>query len=124
MELWGGPIVLSQIENEYGPMEYELGAPGKTYTQWAAHMAVRDEVKNMMKRDLKCSVESDFFFKCDICLTITKVQTFSPMKRSLHVIDDTEGKTNRYFLLWMDGLELNHKKLNQGGTTSTSIEIR
>jgi hypothetical protein len=33
-------IVLPQIENEYGPMEYELGAPGKAYTQWAAHMAV------------------------------------------------------------------------------------
>ena len=29
-----------QIENEYGPMEYEIGAPGKAYTQWAAHMAV------------------------------------------------------------------------------------
>ncbi|XP_054780480.1 beta-galactosidase 1-like [Prosopis cineraria] len=39
-ESQGGPIILSQIENEYGPMEYEIGAPGKTYTQWAAHMAV------------------------------------------------------------------------------------
>ncbi|XP_058743535.1 beta-galactosidase 1-like [Vicia villosa] len=39
-ESQGGPIILSQIENEYGPMEYELGAPGKAYTQWAAHMAV------------------------------------------------------------------------------------
>ncbi|PQQ21373.1 hypothetical protein Pyn_17960 [Prunus yedoensis var. nudiflora] len=35
-----GPIILSQIENEYGPMEYELGAPGKVYTDWAAHMAL------------------------------------------------------------------------------------
>ncbi|CAJ1950963.1 unnamed protein product [Sphenostylis stenocarpa] len=39
-ESQGGPIILSQIENEYGPMEYELGAPGRAYTQWAAHMAV------------------------------------------------------------------------------------
>ncbi|XP_061374609.1 beta-galactosidase 1 isoform X1 [Gastrolobium bilobum] len=39
-ESQGGPIILSQIENEYGPMEYEIGAPGKAYTQWAAHMAV------------------------------------------------------------------------------------
>ncbi|KAL2539140.1 Beta-galactosidase 1 [Abeliophyllum distichum] len=39
-ESQGGPIILSQIENEYGPMEYELGAPGKAYTQWAAKMAV------------------------------------------------------------------------------------
>lgn len=36
----GGPIIMSQIENEYGPMEYELGAPGKSYTKWAAEMAV------------------------------------------------------------------------------------
>ncbi|KAJ0790854.1 putative beta-galactosidase [Helianthus annuus] len=36
----GGPIILSQIENEYGPMEYELGAPGRAYTKWAAQMAL------------------------------------------------------------------------------------
>ncbi|CAI9114311.1 OLC1v1015007C1 [Oldenlandia corymbosa var. corymbosa] len=36
----GGPIILSQIENEYGPVEYELGAPAKAYTKWAAKMAV------------------------------------------------------------------------------------
>ncbi|KAF3655194.1 Beta-galactosidase [Capsicum annuum] len=29
-----------KIENEYGPMEWELGAPGKSYAQWAAKMAV------------------------------------------------------------------------------------
>ncbi|KAJ0008419.1 hypothetical protein Pint_28920 [Pistacia integerrima] len=39
-ETQGGPIILSQIENEYGPMEYEIGAPGRAYTQWAAKMAV------------------------------------------------------------------------------------
>ncbi|XP_061371069.1 beta-galactosidase 1-like isoform X3 [Gastrolobium bilobum] len=39
-ESQGGPIILSQIENEYGPMEYEIGALGKTYTEWAADMAV------------------------------------------------------------------------------------
>ncbi|KAA8540294.1 hypothetical protein F0562_024143 [Nyssa sinensis] len=39
-ESHGGPIILSQIENEYGPMEYELGAPGRAYTKWAAQMAV------------------------------------------------------------------------------------
>ncbi|KAL8522510.1 hypothetical protein ACS0TY_012614 [Phlomoides rotata] len=39
-ETQGGPIILSQIENEYGPMEYELGAQGKAYTEWAAKMAV------------------------------------------------------------------------------------
>ncbi|XP_068647929.1 beta-galactosidase-like isoform X1 [Aristolochia californica] len=39
-ESQGGPIILSQIENEYGPMEYEIGAPGKTYTEWAAKMAL------------------------------------------------------------------------------------
>ncbi|XP_061353859.1 beta-galactosidase 1-like isoform X1 [Gastrolobium bilobum] len=30
-ESQGGPIILSQIENEYGPMQYEIGAPGKAY---------------------------------------------------------------------------------------------
>ncbi|XP_071911096.1 beta-galactosidase-like [Coffea arabica] len=36
----GGPIIMSQIENEYGPVEWEIGAPGKAYTKWAAQMAV------------------------------------------------------------------------------------
>ncbi|KAI6681966.1 hypothetical protein NL676_035847 [Syzygium grande] len=36
----GGPIILSQIENEYGPVEWEIGAPGKAYSKWAADMAV------------------------------------------------------------------------------------
>ncbi|XP_022966894.1 beta-galactosidase-like [Cucurbita maxima] len=36
----GGPIIMSQIENEYGPTEWEIGAPGKFYTKWAAQMAV------------------------------------------------------------------------------------
>lgn len=36
----GGPIIMSQIENEYGPVEWETGAPGKAYTKWAAQMAV------------------------------------------------------------------------------------
>ncbi|KAG4945117.1 hypothetical protein JHK87_041124 [Glycine soja] len=29
-----------KIENEYGPMEYEIGAAGKAYTKWAAEMAL------------------------------------------------------------------------------------
>ncbi|KAJ4831118.1 hypothetical protein Tsubulata_010634 [Turnera subulata] len=36
----GGPIIVSQIENEYGPVEWEIGAPGKAYAKWAAEMAV------------------------------------------------------------------------------------
>ncbi|ERM94020.1 beta-galactosidase [Amborella trichopoda] len=39
-ESQGGPIILSQIENEYGPEEWEIGAPGKAYAAWAANMAV------------------------------------------------------------------------------------
>ncbi|XP_026447333.1 beta-galactosidase-like isoform X3 [Papaver somniferum] len=39
-ETQGGPIIMSQIENEYGPEEWEIGAPGKVYTKWAAEMAV------------------------------------------------------------------------------------
>lgn len=34
------PLSVIQIENEYGPMEYEIGAPGRAYTKWAAEMAV------------------------------------------------------------------------------------
>ncbi|KAG6772025.1 hypothetical protein POTOM_023421 [Populus tomentosa] len=30
-----------KIENEYGPVEWEIGAPGKAYTKWAADMAVK-----------------------------------------------------------------------------------
>lgn len=33
-------LVCKQIENEYGPVEWEIGAPGKAYTKWAAEMAV------------------------------------------------------------------------------------
>ncbi|MCD7462852.1 hypothetical protein HAX54_049468 [Datura stramonium] len=36
----GGPIIMAQIENEYGPVEWEIGAPGKPYGKWAAEMAV------------------------------------------------------------------------------------
>ncbi|KAK1290465.1 hypothetical protein QJS10_CPB18g00794 [Acorus calamus] len=39
-EWQGGPIILSQIENEFGPMEYNMGAAGKAYSYWAAKMAV------------------------------------------------------------------------------------
>lgn len=39
-ETQGGPIIMSQIENEYGPIEWEIGAPGKAYTNWAAQMAL------------------------------------------------------------------------------------
>ncbi|KAL4295477.1 hypothetical protein GQ457_12G030950 [Hibiscus cannabinus] len=36
----GGPIILSQIENEYGPESNALGAAGHSYINWAAKMAV------------------------------------------------------------------------------------
>ncbi|THU48761.1 hypothetical protein C4D60_Mb06t02430 [Musa balbisiana] len=40
-ESQGGPIILSQIENEYGPLEeYYGGAAAKNYASWAAQMAV------------------------------------------------------------------------------------
>lgn len=36
----GGPIILSQIENEYGPESKAFGAAGTAYVNWAAKMAV------------------------------------------------------------------------------------
>ncbi|KAG6397392.1 hypothetical protein SASPL_143559 [Salvia splendens] len=39
-ESQGGPIILSQIENEYGPQAKKLGNPGHRYMTWAAKMAV------------------------------------------------------------------------------------
>ncbi|KAJ6805028.1 beta-galactosidase isoform X2 [Iris pallida] len=39
-ESQGGPIILSQIENEYGPLEYYDGQAGRSYAYWAAKMAV------------------------------------------------------------------------------------
>jgi len=36
----GGPIILSQIENEYGNIDSAYGAAGKAYMRWAAGMAV------------------------------------------------------------------------------------
>ncbi|KAM0932719.1 putative beta-galactosidase [Dioscorea sansibarensis] len=39
-EWQGGPIILSQIENEFGPLEWDQGEPAKAYANWAAQMAV------------------------------------------------------------------------------------
>ncbi|CAH9119279.1 unnamed protein product [Cuscuta epithymum] len=39
-ESQGGPIILSQIENEYGQQAKMLGASGYNYVTWAAKMAV------------------------------------------------------------------------------------
>lgn len=39
-ESQGGPIILSQIENEYGPQGKALGEAGHNYMTWAAKMAV------------------------------------------------------------------------------------
>ncbi|KAJ8420168.1 hypothetical protein Cgig2_000258 [Carnegiea gigantea] len=36
----GGPIILSQIENEYQNIEAAFGDKGRSYVQWAAKMAV------------------------------------------------------------------------------------
>ncbi|KDO49473.1 hypothetical protein CISIN_1g0051602mg, partial [Citrus sinensis] len=36
----GGPIILSQIENEYEPEREEFGSAGEAYMKWAAEMAV------------------------------------------------------------------------------------
>ncbi|KAJ7944216.1 Beta-galactosidase [Quillaja saponaria] len=40
-ESQGGPIILSQIENEYGAQSKLLGAAGQNYVNWAADMAVK-----------------------------------------------------------------------------------
>ncbi|XP_078441975.1 beta-galactosidase 5-like [Wolffia australiana] len=39
-ESQGGPIILTQIENEYGPESKSLGQAGHSYMTWAAEMAV------------------------------------------------------------------------------------
>ncbi|XP_010689565.2 beta-galactosidase 8 isoform X1 [Beta vulgaris subsp. vulgaris] len=36
----GGPIILSQIENEYGNIDSAYGSAAKSYIKWAANMAV------------------------------------------------------------------------------------
>ncbi|XP_010254673.1 PREDICTED: beta-galactosidase 3-like [Nelumbo nucifera] len=40
-ESQGGPIILSQIENEYGPESKAFGSAGYSYMTWAANMAVK-----------------------------------------------------------------------------------
>ncbi|XP_077224015.1 beta-galactosidase 10-like [Tasmannia lanceolata] len=39
----GGPIILAQIENEYGYVESDYGDGGKAYAMWAANMAVSQD---------------------------------------------------------------------------------
>ncbi|KAK1260473.1 Beta-galactosidase 6 [Acorus gramineus] len=36
----GGPIILAQVENEYGNVEWAYGVGGELYVNWAASMAV------------------------------------------------------------------------------------
>ncbi|XP_016559947.1 beta-galactosidase 8 isoform X1 [Capsicum annuum] len=36
----GGPIILAQVENEYGNVEWAYGVSGKLYVKWAAETAV------------------------------------------------------------------------------------
>lgn len=40
----GGPIIMAQIENEYGYYEQAYGDGGKRYTMWAAKMAVSQNI--------------------------------------------------------------------------------
>ncbi|TXG60274.1 hypothetical protein EZV62_014847 [Acer yangbiense] len=40
----GGPIILSQVENEYGFYEKDYGEGGKRYAMWAAKMAVSQNI--------------------------------------------------------------------------------
>ncbi|XP_051136583.1 beta-galactosidase 10 [Andrographis paniculata] len=40
----GGPIILAQVENEYGFYESAYGEGGKRYTLWAANMAVSQNI--------------------------------------------------------------------------------
>ncbi|GLJ24400.1 hypothetical protein SUGI_0466010 [Cryptomeria japonica] len=40
----GGPIILSQIENEYGDMESNYGEGAKPYAMWAAKMALSQNI--------------------------------------------------------------------------------
>lgn len=35
----GGPIILAQIENEYGNVQEPYGDAGKAYVQWCSNMA-------------------------------------------------------------------------------------
>ncbi|KAJ8447237.1 hypothetical protein Cgig2_030468 [Carnegiea gigantea] len=36
----GGPIIMLQIENEYGDVEHSYGSKGQEYVKWAANMAI------------------------------------------------------------------------------------
>ena len=40
----GGPIIIAQIENEYGNIMGPYGAAGKSYIQWCAKMAVSQNI--------------------------------------------------------------------------------
>ncbi|WOG92590.1 hypothetical protein DCAR_0311863 [Daucus carota subsp. sativus] len=39
-----------QIENEYGPVEWEIGAPGKSYTKWCKQDDVPDPISMIQER--------------------------------------------------------------------------
>ena len=67
-----GIFACFQIENEYGPVEWEIGAPGKAYTKWAAQMAVAQNtgvpwVMCMQDDDAPDPVVSNSFYHLFFC---------------------------------------------------------
>jgi len=75
-EWQGGPIILAQVENEYGPMESVMGGGAKPYASWAAKMAVATGAGVpwvMCKQDdapdpvVKKTLASLFFNRSTVC---------------------------------------------------------
>lgn len=67
-------LIIWQIENEFGPVEYEIGQPGQLYTNWTAEMAVAQSTGIpwvMCKQDdapdpIVSISELDIFFSSEI----------------------------------------------------------
>lgn len=76
-----------QIENEYGPIEWEIGAPGKSYTKWFSSMAVglKTGVPWIMckQEDVPDPIVSNII---DICTIFFMKDTL--LSSSAHTIDE------------------------------------
>ncbi|VAH88953.1 unnamed protein product [Triticum turgidum subsp. durum] len=99
----GGPIILSQIENEYGNIDASYGAPGKSYIRWAAGMAVALDTGvpwvNSLGHVLQVFINGKFAGSgkgnaSSSLISLTTPVTLVPGKNKIDLLSATVGLTN------------------------------
>ncbi|VAI07612.1 unnamed protein product [Triticum turgidum subsp. durum] len=99
----GGPIILSQIENEYGNIDWQYGDAGKSYMRWAAGMAVALDTGvpwvNSLGHVLQVFINGKFAGSSkgnasSSLISLTTPVTLVPGKNKIDLLSATVGLTN------------------------------